>query len=63
MQGIKYIYDHTGCTIEVALIDDKVYKDNMIEMDKSNAMIMELDIHKLKKKIGTIKIFYERRSI
>lgn len=64
MQGIKYIYDHTGYASEVELIDDnKIYRDNTIELDKSNTMVMELDIHRLKKKIGTIKIFYKSNDI
>lgn len=64
MQGIKYIYDHTGYASEVELIDDnEIYRDNMVEIDKSNTMVMELDIHRLKKKIGTIKIFYKSNDI
>lgn len=64
MQGIKYIYDHTGYASEVELIDDnEIYRDNMAEIDKSNTMVMELDIHRLKKKIGTIKIFYKSNDI
>lgn len=64
MQGIKYIYDHTGYASEVELIeDDEIYRDNTIEVDKSNTMVMELDIHRLKKKIGTIKIFYKSNRI
>ena len=64
MQGIKYIYDHTGYASEVELIDDnEIYRENMVEIDKSNTMVMELDIHRLKKKIGTIKIFYKSNDI
>ena len=64
MQGIKYIYYHTGYASEVELIDDnEIYRDNMVEIDKSNTMVMELDIHRLKKKIGTIKIFYKSNDI
>ena len=64
MQGIKYIYDHTGYASEVELIDDnEIYRDNMVEIDKSNTMVMELDIHRLKKKIGTIKIIYKSNDI
>lgn len=64
MQGIKYIYNHTGYVSEVSLIqDNEIYRYEKLEVDKSNVMIMELDIHSLNEKLGTIKVYYKPNKI
>lgn len=63
MQGIRYIYTHTGYICNVMLFENKkLYSDISKESDKgSEDYVLEIDIQGLSKKLGKIEIFHTNK--
>ncbi|ETI88899.1 MAG: two-component system, OmpR family, sensor histidine kinase KdpD [Clostridium butyricum] len=65
IQGISYIYNHTGCKSKVTLSDtnETFYKDESINESKCDMNKLNLDIHGINKKLGEIEIFFSEDNL